>query len=438
MPVAPPNLTQLTSRLIADPRIGHHFGPPPTYELAGWVKDELLVSEDVPKAVRAQLGKLGWGPASSVLAPGAGGKMPKRESSVVDIEIWKPAGPHKIVEVVLTNLMSVFGKLPKVSPNHLLVPCNHGSYCPAGPPRRVAAQPQLAQKIAHFAPGRDTIRVVVIDTGYIRHPALEARAAAGGFTHVQGQVMNNRAWVPSQPDALYKVPGGAADLLDGHGTFTAGVIAARCRRANITLVGIRAVESAATESAVARAIYRHAKADLIVPVFAFHSLMGIGNWTFQNVLPQLAPGSLVVCPAGNESSSAAHFPAALRFPDFPVIGVGSFRPTASANLNLSDFSDFGNWVFGYAGGEDVVGPYLNRRFTVEDGPPTPISFNGWSKWSGTSFATPKVAAALANATPSPGLAREAALAMQTAAQSAVLSSAVAGALTGLDLRPLAP
>ncbi len=437
MPVAPPNLTHLTTRLLKDPRLDHQFGPAPTFELSSWVKDELLVSEDVPKPVRAQLGKLGWGRASSVLAPGAGGKLPKRESGVVDIEVWKPVGHHfSIVEVVMSNLASTFGKPPKVSPNHLLVPCNHGSYCPSGPPRRVAVQARLAAKIATFTPGKDTIRVVVIDTGYIRHPALEARAAHGGFVHVQGQVLKNQAWVASEPDGVYKIPGGAVALLVGHGTFTAGVIAARCPRAHITLVGIRAVESAATESAVARAIYRHAKADVIVPVFAFHSLMGIRNWTFPNILPQLGSGSVVVCPAGNESSPAPHYPAGLSFPGYPVIGVGSFHPTPTAKRNLSKFSDFGNWVFGYAGGENVIGPYLNRTVRVEEGGPNPVQFNGWSRWSGTSFATPRVAAALVNDSPSPGSARAAAAAMRAAAPSALLHGAAAGG-TGLDLRSLA-
>jgi subtilase family protein len=433
---APPYVTHLTNRLIKNPRVGYTWAAAPSFELSGWITDELLVSKDAPAAVKDRLKTvLGWQRVSSVLS-----KVPKKPGpKVVDIEIWKPAASnYAVVQAVLSDLTNHFGFLPKVSPNHLLVPCNLGCYCPATAPTEVAAQVQLAARIANFKPGKGPIEVAVIDTGYIPHPALERRKQAGGFRSVRGEVLNqNNNWVPSQPDGVLFTPDGRIQLLVGHGTFSAGVIAARCPRANVTLVGIRAVESAATEAAVAREIFKHSDADVIVPVFAFHTLHGIQNWTFQNVLPQLADGTVIVCPAGNESSNAPHYPAALSWPGYPVVGVGSFIPTlAPAGPNLSKFSDYGSWVFGYAAGQNVVGPYLKRRGRVEDGPAKALSFNGWARWSGTSFAAPKVAAAIVNRTPSSGLARGAVNQLRLAAQSVPLFGA-AGASLGLDLRPLA-
>ena len=433
MTPAPPTVTELTNRLLQNARIGYHWAPAPTYELSGWTVDELLVSADVTSAVRSKLKQYGWGKKTSVLA----GSKPKPKPKVVDVEIWKPAGKHFAVEVVLAHLAKAFSTPPKVSPNHLLVPCaNPGCYCPGGPPSPVTTFPaSLDAAIRDYAPKNGPIRVAVIDTGYIAHPALDVRAAAGGFAAVQGKVLNPAGnWVASQPDGLFR-SNGRIELLDGHGTFTAGVIAERCKTAYITLVGIRAIESAATEAAVIRAIYENADADVIMPVFAFHSLLSLENWTFPNILRQLGSGSVVVCPAGNEASPKPHYPAALPWATYPVLSVGSLVPSASATgRNLSAFSNYGPWVDAYTGGERVVGPHIKAaNVRVEDGPARSQTFKGWSRWMGTSFATPKVAAAIVNGTAAPGGARAAANALLASGTISPLRGAGAG-VQGLDLR----
>jgi len=441
--MAPPYVSELTNRLVSLPRIEKTWGPAPTYEISAWVKDELLVSADVDGAVRATLGTLGWAKATSVLAP-AGFQMPKKRPGVVDVEVWKPkpTGHPLVVEAVLANLAAAFpGTDVKVSPNHLLVPCvNVGCYCPGGPPRPIKPNAQLAQRIGNYPVAKNKLNVAVIDTGYVRHPALQARMAKKGFETYRAEVLTaGGAWVTSKRDGLYKRRDGKLDLLDGHGTFTAGVIAERCDNAHIRLVGIRAIESAATEAALIRAVYQHAAWDVIVPVFAFHTLQSTAGWTFTNVLPQLADGSVLVCPAGNEASPARHYPAALGWPDYPVIGVGSFveAGNAAGTPNLSDFSNYGSWLAGYTCGEDVVGPHITTKAKMEDAGSATLNFTGWASWSGTSFATPKVAAAIVARATGPGKAREAAAAL-VAAGSKVPLGGSAGAGTGADWRALAP
>ncbi len=407
--MTPPKVTHLTNRILNGPHI--QYARAPGNELSSWMSDELLVSADASPAEKRRLDHFGWHQSSSVLAEAKIAERQGIEDSttatrrdVKDIEIWRPKDPPRFqkVETVIADLTHDFGKTLRVSPNHILVPCGAGAYCPASAPTALAPQPTRAKAMAEFEPGSD-VQVVVIDTGYIKPTLpLEERRKHGGFADTTGQVFDGNAWVASQADGPRRLggPDSPLDLLDGHGTFTAGEIAERCPKVQITVVGILDPRvGAMTEAAVARAIYENSNADVIVPVFAFHPLNSILNWTFPNVLPQLKPGSVVVCPAGNESSSVPHYPAALPWPYFPVVGVGSFvreQTTQTTGVTLSDFSNYGHWVFGYHDGEDVPGLYFDLTTKVEDGPNRPIRYRGWARWSGTSFAAPQVAAKIAN------------------------------------------
>ncbi len=62
-----------------------------------------------------------------------------------------------------------------------------------------------------------------------------------------------------------------------------------------------------------------------------------------------------------------------------MLAVGSWTGGAR-----DEFSNCGNWVNAVAAGADTVGGY-----------PSPPSRTGWASWSGTSFATARVSAALA-------------------------------------------
>jgi hypothetical protein len=441
--VAPPKVTHLTNRILQNKKhVQYRWGPGPTYELSAWICDELLVSEDASDEERSRLKQFGWRPKSSVLASAGKTKITRRPG-VKDIEIWRPRDPGQfhMVEAVISELTLELGKTPMVSPNHLLVPCGYGSYCSARAPKPLPPQSRRASRIANYKPGAD-VSVVVIDTGYITKAPLEQRRQRGGFADRAGEVFDGENWSSSPPDGPYRIASGALGLLDGHGTFTAGEIAERCPRVHVTVVGILDPEvSAATEVSVAREILRNAQADVIVPVFAFHALYGLRNWTFTNILPQLKDGSVVVCPTGNESSSAPHYPAALPWPDYPVVGVGSFvsrNATQTTGVTLSDFSNYGDWVFGYTYGEDIPGLYFNLKTKVEDSDPADKvwGFTGWASWAGTSFAAPQVAACLANEAVAGTSPRDAAAQLRANAQQVPLITATTAIpLNGYDLRP---
>jgi hypothetical protein len=428
--------------MLRNEYVEYAWEPAPTHELTSWVRDELLVSPEASTLEREYLGQHGWRKKSSVLAGSENTpRLPRRAPGVLDVEIWGPKNPshYRMVEAVVADLRDQCGSELKVSPNHFLVHCGAGAYCPASAPKPLRPQPALANRMAHFVEGSET-RVVVIDTGYIRKAPLERRRRRGGFDNRTGELWNGTAWVLSPEDDAYRLQGGALELLDGHGTFTAGQIAQRCPKAHVTVVGILDEEGAATEAAVARAIYLNADADVIVPSFAFHTLNGIDHWVFKSVLPQLKSGSVVVCPAGNDSSSKPHYPAALPWPEYPVIGVGSLAAQPAANLtgtSLSDFSNYGDWVFGYTSGEDAPGLYFNLNTKVEDAEPPnkKFAFKGWATWSGTSFAAPKVAAVLANAAAFGTSPRTAAAQLQAnAPQVPLFAPSLGPGLTGHDLR----
>jgi len=102
-----------------------------------------------------------------------------------------------------------------------------------------------------------------------------------------------------------------------------------------------------------------------------------------------ADDAVLVAAAGNDGTSDAQYPAALK----GVLGVGALTVDGS---NRAPFSNFGAWVDCSAVGEDVFGPYVKGLGGPLPGPggiQTP--FEGWATWSGTSFATPWVAGRIA-------------------------------------------
>ena len=92
------------------------------------------------------------------------------------------------------------------------------------------------------------------------------------------------------------------------------------------------------------------------------------------------PHLVVVASAGNDRSSEAVYPAAFK----RVIGVAA----VTGEDERADFSNFGEWVNMSAPGEKVHSTFVRWDKSI------PI-FDGFATWSGTSFATAKVAAAIA-------------------------------------------
>jgi len=210
------------------------------------------------------------------------------------------------------------------------------------------------------------------------------------------------------PDGMPSAPGdGFLDPAAGHGTFIAGIIeglAPGCR------LGVgRVLGSYGDGAASSIATY----VDALIARGGFHvggdsqdayevELEGaIFNLSFggyaasdMHVLAAMVRrlqdlGAVVVASAGNDGCCRPTFPAALP----GVIGVAAIGPCGPA-----PFTNYGPWVRACAPGSDIVNSLFlewNGDVRPLDGGPDPDDFDGWARWSGTSFSSPVVAGALA-------------------------------------------
>jgi subtilisin family serine protease len=105
----------------------------------------------------------------------------------------------------------------------------------------------------------------------------------------------------------------------------------------------------------------------------------------------VAAGAVIVAAAGNNGACRPKYPAAMA----EVTAVAAMGPCGPAS-----FSNHGRWVDACAPDEDLVSEFFAEfdggyEPLVVDSVPDIDDFSGWAIWSGTSFSTPAVAAAIA-------------------------------------------
>ena len=181
---------------------------------------------------------------------------------------------------------------------------------------------------------------------------------------------------------------GALDFQAGHGTFISGIVRQICPDAEIYTCGVLTSFGEGSVSGVLHAVERVLA--LVGPVDVV--VMSFGGYftnddpgLFGPELRRLLGNAIPIASAGNDGSTRPYFPAAL--PD--VIGVGGLAVTGRAW-----FSNFGSWVDACAPAIDVVSTFFTGLTERLHGEPR-RHFDGWARWSGTSFAAPKVAALIA-------------------------------------------
>lgn len=403
-----------TKRVLSHPRIQAHPKNPESSDdsLVLAIKDELLVSQSLVGAVTNLLADRKI--ASTALTTVFRDRPPLGGEDVAVLQLTLPPGLD-IFQVTdyLRSDRQLKGKERNVSPNHVLIPASNGDQCPFGAPSQFKGKtppvlrPALARK-DEFQP------VFVVDSGYQWGPAnwgrnpLETR---GRLTSVQAEYYKPdllslvkpppTVWTKFSSDVLSANQPNVLDHLAGHANFVAGVIARRCTTAEITVWNHNGAfvsnnpDNSFMLSTEAVALYSLSVIPRDPPAvinFGFAFLpFGSSHLAWDSTLQAIfRSGGVVVAPAGNQSGSRLErCPASLT----GVIGVASLDTDVA---KPSDFSNLGNWVTCSAIGRDVVSTFLHVKMKVEEGGFGKRDFtSNWAVWSGTSFAAPKVAAAIA-------------------------------------------
>ncbi len=228
-----------------------------------------------------------------------------------------------------------------------------------------------------------TVRIAVLDSG------VDAGAAAGPWL----------APFASGPDDFATVTNGTLDRYCGHGTFIAGILRRHAPGAAIEVSHVFDGSGFTDDFTVAQELHALASAGVQVVSLSF------GGYTFDNLAPPAMEAAIyalrdvdvaIVAAAGNENTSRPCWPAAFK----GVVAVGAL----DAAGGKACFSNYGSWVNACAEGVDVVSTFVHSGapaapVTAPAGcpevPPAPGGFAGFARWSGTSFAAPRVAAAVA-------------------------------------------
>ena len=256
---------------------------------------------------------------------------------------------------------------------------------PSSPPRELRAPLQLPRR------QRRPPKVLVMDSGLrtldglgvaVEHPDLESCV-------VHSPWLNRSADKQVDDEDETDVDEtGTLDFQAGHGTFIAGIIRQYCPDAEIYTCGTLTSFGEGSVSGVLHALRRVlaivGRVDVAVMSFGGY-FTSDDPGVFGTELRRLLGDAVAVGSAGNDASCRPYFPAAL--PD--VIGVGGLDAGGRAW-----FSNFGPWVDACAPAVDVVSTFFDDFTERLDGEAL-RHFDGWARWSGTSFAAPKVAALIA-------------------------------------------
>jgi subtilisin family serine protease len=259
------------------------------------------------------------------------------------------------------------------SPNHLLRGEPDYSGGPFDAPR---PYPALPRPISQDPSARRAF-IGILDTGISAHPWF---SDTDWFAQVTADQLD-----PLPERADYEL-----ETQTGHGTFVAGILLRQAPNAFLLVERVLDDDGVCDELKLLHGLSRlHRRLSATGESLDVLNL-SLGGYTLDDepspligeALGRFGQHTVIVVAAGNHGSNRPFWPAALK----NCVAVAALDPDGSRR---AEFSNHGWWVDACAVGQDVAGPFLTD--TTPDG----RQFTGYAQWSGTSFATPRVAGAIA-------------------------------------------
>ncbi len=259
---------------------------------------------------------------------------------------------------------------------------------PMGPVAKGLGGPELSaaqRRPRRPEPGAgEPIRVAVIDTG-----VAERERSDGWLT---GLVR------PDNIDLLDELPAdGYLDLGAGHGTFVAGVVQQVAPGADIAVYRALDSDGIGNKVDIACAMVRAVRdgAQILNLSFGLEALQDRPPLAFEvalELIDEIAEETghevLIIAAAGNFGRARPCWPAAF----CEVVAVAGLTP----RLAPAPWSSRGPWVTCSTLGEGVWSTYVaGTESPIVDPDPEVFEPDAWALWTGTSFAAPQVAGAVA-------------------------------------------
>lgn len=285
-----------------------------------------------------------------------------RPAAKVDVAEWTATlagGAHKRIGI---------------GPNHVCLAQPQWHPGPADDPEPI--DPLPAPPPAGPYPAGPTPRVAILDTGIVPHPWF---LSCPWFA----------TCLPPDYEVLDANLDFQLDSLAGHGTFIAGIFRKYAPTAELVIRRVIESDGVTDEFRLIHALHALPRVDVIS--------LSLGCYTYDDkpppalahVLARIPRDVVIVACAGNCSSDRPFWPAAMK----RVIGVGALN---AAGSDRADFSNYGWWVDACAVGEGVTSTFVTFNGPQRpSGDYDPDRFVGYARWSGTSFAAPRFAAAIA-------------------------------------------
>ncbi|SRR6266511_4274195 len=335
---------------------------------------QLLVAEDADEAIREIPLARDW-------------PQPRRveNTPVLQYTFEDPIEIPHLVRLIRHEGES-FGRPLRAGPNLVFTGEQAYQGCPGGWPR-----PAPRPDSDFEADDRSRRPVVaVFDTGYTDgiHDSLDRRI--GGPESP-----------PRQEDVDTRPTDGWRDFEAGHATFILGIIAGEARCADLRMVSVLDSEGYVDEVELLTAIKQlteNADIDILNLSLGGFSFADARPVALEHALGALGDRTLVLAAAGNASEKGGRpfWPAHLqKGPDVDqkvIFSVGATTEGGEIAGYSNEPADF--YTSGWAESAFIEIDETSKHGSDVDGR-RPQTFEGFASWEGTSFATPKVAAMIA-------------------------------------------